>query len=72
MIEHRRAARSISQSREGHAPKLLGTAQRTQPLVAPISRDDAMEGLPREEIHHWANSVLPTYIEPSAKQKPEG
>ena len=44
-------ALAVGQLREGHDAKLLGATQAARPVIAAVSIDDAMEGLPRQEVH---------------------
>src|SRR5271170_4845543 len=44
-------ALAVGQLREGHDAKLLGATEATRPVVAAVSIDDAVEGLPRQEVH---------------------
>jgi len=39
-----------NQLREGHDAKLLGATEATRPVVAAVSIDDAVEGLPRQKV----------------------
>src|SRR5271154_386710 len=42
---------AIGQLREGHNAKLLSATEAARPVIAAVSIDDAMEGLPRQELH---------------------
>ena len=42
---------AVGQLREGHNAKLLGATEAARPVIAVVSMDDAMEGLPRQEVH---------------------
>jgi len=44
-------ALAVGQLREGHDAKLLGAIEATRPVIAAVSIDDAMEGLPRQKVH---------------------
>ena len=42
---------AVGQLREGHDAKLLGATKAARPVIAAVTIDDAMEGLPRQEVH---------------------
>ena len=42
---------AVGQLREGHDAKLLGATEAARPVIAAVPIDDAMEGLPRQEVH---------------------
>jgi hypothetical protein len=44
-------ALAVGQLREGHDAKLLGATEAARPVIAAVTIDDAMEGLPRQEVH---------------------
>jgi hypothetical protein len=44
-------ALAVGQLREGHDAKLLGATEAARPMIAVVSIDDAMECLPRQEVH---------------------
>src|SRR5271168_3181551 len=44
-------ALAVGQLREGHDAKLLGATEAARPVIAAVSIDDAVEGLPRQEVH---------------------
>ena len=52
--------------REGHDAEHLGTTQGTHARIAPISCDDALEGLPRHELHDLREQRL-AYVHASLR-----
>src|SRR5262249_6972333 len=48
---------AVGQLREGHDTKLLGATEIARPVIAAVSIDDAMEGLPWQEVHDLRKQV---------------
>jgi hypothetical protein len=61
---------AVGQLREGHDAKLLGATEAARPLIAAVSIDDAMEGLPRQELHDLRKQGLADVHDDSGVAKP--
>jgi len=51
-------ALAVGQLRKGHDAKLFGAGQRLHVAIAVAPIDDAMEGLPRQEVHQLREQRL--------------
>src|SRR5207342_1168116 len=49
---------AVGQLRKGHDAKLLGATEAARPVIAVVSMDDAMEGLPGQEVHDLREQCL--------------
>src|SRR5204862_7558845 len=61
---------AIGPLREGHDTKLLGATETARPVIAGVSMDDAMEGLPRQEVHDLREQGLAEVHGDSGVAKP--
>jgi hypothetical protein len=63
-------ALAVGQLRESHDAKLLGATEAARPVIAAVSIDDAMEGLPRQEVHDLREQGLAEVHGDSGVAKP--
>ena len=63
-------ALAVGQLREGHDAKLLGATEAARPVIAAVTIDDAMEGLPRQEVHDLREQHLAEVHGDSGVAKP--
>src|SRR5450756_2541700 len=61
---------AVGQLREGHDAKLLGATEAARPVIAAVTIDDAMEGLPRKEVHDLREQGLAEVHGDSGVEKP--
>src|SRR5208282_1328149 len=63
-------ALAVGQLREGHDAKLLGATEAARPVIAAVTINDAMEGLPRQEVHDLRKQGLAEVHGDSGLAKP--
>src|SRR5271169_3528182 len=63
-------ALAVGQLREGHDAKLFGATEATRPVIAAVTIDDTMEGLPRKEVHDLREQGLADVHGDSGVAKP--
>ena len=61
---------AVGQLREGHDAKLLGATKAARPVIAAVTIDDPMEGLPRQEVHDLREQRLAEVHGDSGVEKP--
>ena len=61
---------AVGQLRKGHDAKLLGATEAARPVIAAVSIDDAMEGLPRQKVHDLRKQGLAEVHGDSGVAKP--
>jgi len=63
-------ALAVGKLRKGHDAKLLGATEASYPVIAAVAIHDAMEGLPRQEVHDLREQRLAEIHTGSGLSKP--